>query len=257
MARFTEQPMTRHQCGAQRASRIASRRLDPDILKPTIPQHLAIGDAVEHDATRETQLGDARLIPQRAGQAQNRFLDHRLHRGRQVHDPDRRGHTERAEPARRERDVGFEQPLEFEEGLVVERDLVDLTERDAGLIEAVSDGVGRIARVVLFARETLFLRGGDNSPAIYEGRGAVVVERGDAENFHSLKNRVDHRRDRAALTQHDQPTQREHHNDDREQPILFADAHKTPKFAEKGHDKPQNWFFRDSGFGPGGSRWIQ
>ena len=44
--------------------------------------------------------------------------------------PDRDRRRERAEAARREGDVGFEQPLELQERLFVEDDIVDVGERD-------------------------------------------------------------------------------------------------------------------------------
>jgi hypothetical protein len=43
-------------------------------------------------------------------------------------EPERDRHLERAEAPRRERNIGLEQPLEFQERLVVEGDVVDLGE---------------------------------------------------------------------------------------------------------------------------------
>jgi hypothetical protein len=42
-------------------------------------------------------------------------------------------------PRGREGEVGLEQPLELEERLVVEGDVVDVGQLDAGLVEAVLD----------------------------------------------------------------------------------------------------------------------
>src|SRR3984957_3642980 len=39
--------------------------------------------------------------------------------------PERDRHLERAKSARRHRDIGFQQPLEFEERLVIEHDMVE------------------------------------------------------------------------------------------------------------------------------------
>ena len=69
---------------------------------------------------------------------------------------------ERLEAARREGEIGFEQPLEFQERLLVEDDIVDVLERDAGLLEAIADRVDREARVLLLAREALLLRRRDD-----------------------------------------------------------------------------------------------
>ena len=44
-------------------------------------------------------------------------------------------------PRGRERQIGLEQALEFQERLVVEDDVVDVVERDAGLVEAIGDRV--------------------------------------------------------------------------------------------------------------------
>ncbi len=96
-------------------------------------------------------------------------------------EPHRQRHAERLEAARREREVGLEQPLELQERLVVEYDVVDGVELDAGLGEAIVHGVLRIARVMLLAGEALLLRRRDDL-AVLDQRGcAVVVERRDAE----------------------------------------------------------------------------
>ncbi len=91
-------------------------------------------------------------------------------------DPDRDGYAEGPKAARRERDIRFEQSLELEKRLVVERHAVDVARGDSGLIETVGNGAPRIAGVVLLAREAFFLRCGDNPSAVDEGRGAVVIE---------------------------------------------------------------------------------
>ena len=48
-----------------------------------------------------------------------------------------------------------------------------------------------------------------------------------------------------------------HHDEDGHQPILLADAQKRPEFAKERQHAAQNWFFMDSGAGPGGVRSIQ
>ena len=49
------------------------------------------------------------------------------------------------EPLRRAREIGLEEPLEFDERLVVEADVVELAQRDAGLAEAIRDRLMREA----------------------------------------------------------------------------------------------------------------
>ena len=70
-----------------------------------------------------------------------------------------------SEAARREGQIGFEQPLEFEERLVVEDDVIDGAELDLGLVQAILQWRARESRIVLLAGEALFLRRGDD-PAV-------------------------------------------------------------------------------------------
>src|SRR2546427_9318402 len=91
-------------------------------------------------------------------------------------------HTEGPEPARREGQVGLEQALELEEGLVVEDDAVNTAQPEPGLAHAVADRVSGKPGIVLLAREALFLRRSDDM-AVFDQRGrAVVVERRDSED---------------------------------------------------------------------------
>src|SRR5262249_54392962 len=72
-------------------------------------------------------------------------------------DPERQRHGEAAVAARREREVGLEQPLELDERLVVEGDEIEIVEREASRREAELDCVARKPRIVLAPREALFL----------------------------------------------------------------------------------------------------
>src|SRR5215468_8760763 len=99
-------------------------------------------------------------------------------------DPERHGHRERGEPAGSEGEVRLEEPLELEERLVVEDDMVHLVEGEAALGEAILDGAPGKPRVVLPATEPLLLCRGHDSAVLHEGRGAVVVEGRDAEDAH-------------------------------------------------------------------------
>ncbi len=76
--------------------------------------------------------------------------------------------------ARREGEIGFNQPLELQEGLFIESHEID--RRAGGLGQAIFDGVGRKARIVLLAGEAFFLSGGDNLAVADQRRGAVMVE---------------------------------------------------------------------------------
>ena len=60
------------------------------------------------------------------------------------------------------RHVRLDDSFELEHRLVVEHDMIELCRSDAGFGETVVSGVARQTRVVFFARETLFLGGGDD-----------------------------------------------------------------------------------------------
>ena len=98
--------------------------------------------------------------------------------------PQRDRHAEGAEAPGSECEIGFEQPFELEERLVVERDMIDVGEADAGLGQAIGDGVMRETGIVLLAGEALLLGGGDDLSVDDQCRGAIVVERGQSENSH-------------------------------------------------------------------------
>ena len=97
--------------------------------------------------------------------------------------PERAGLEERGEAARRGAEIGLEHALELEQRLVVEADGLEVVRRRCRPPrQAVVDGVGREARVALLAREALLLRRGDDLAVAQQARGAVVVERRDAED---------------------------------------------------------------------------
>ena len=98
--------------------------------------------------------------------------------------PDRQRLAEGAKAGRREGEVGLEQALELEEGLVVERDIVDAVDAVADARQAVLDRPAGEAGIVAAAREALLLGSGDDAAILDERRGAVVLEGGDAEDPH-------------------------------------------------------------------------
>ena len=86
---------------------------------------------------------------------------------------------------RGEREVGLDQPFEFQEWLVVEYDVVDVAQRDAAGFEAIGKRAARKSGVILPATETLLL-GGSHDPAILDQGGrAVVIERGNPDYVHT------------------------------------------------------------------------
>ena len=78
--------------------------------------------------------------------------------------PERNGHGERPKAAGCKGEIGLQQPLELEKGLVVERHIVHIIEPDAACLQAIPNGVPRKARVMLLAREPFFLRSADDVP---------------------------------------------------------------------------------------------
>jgi hypothetical protein len=158
--------------------------------------------------------------------------------------PQRHGHAEGVEAARREGEVGLEQPFELEERLVVEGDIVDVRHLDAGGVEAVLHRLLGEGRVVLLAREALFLRRAHQLAVLDQRRGTVMIESRDPEHAHGeglvlLEERVDERRDGRALGQHDQATEDHHHDEDRQQPELLAFLHERPEFDDDGAHFPR------------------
>ena len=62
----------------ERAAGIARRRLHPNIAKAAVEEHFPVGNAVECDAARETQVIHAGLVREAAGEAQDRIFQDRL-----------------------------------------------------------------------------------------------------------------------------------------------------------------------------------
>ena len=76
--------------------------------------------------------------------------------------PQRAGCRKRLSAARGICHVRLDDSLELEHRLVVEHDMIEITTCDACFGKAVIGGVFRQTRVVFFAREPLFLGGGDD-----------------------------------------------------------------------------------------------
>ena len=70
---------------AKRAAGIAGCRLDPDVAKAALAQHLAVGDAIERHAAGKTEILHAGLGGEAAREPQDGVFQHRLDRRRDVH----------------------------------------------------------------------------------------------------------------------------------------------------------------------------
>ena len=126
---------------------------------------------------REVVLGEEQFhLVDLVAREPREFLEQQPLEEQLLLDPDRHRGEEGAQAAGRERVVGLEQPLELEEGLVVEGDRLQLLEGGARGVETVADGVRGERGVVLAARETLFLRRRDDLAAVDQRRRGVVVK---------------------------------------------------------------------------------
>lgn len=83
--------------------------------------------------------------------------------------------------------ISFEQPLKFEQRLVVKCDGIELVEPQTCLPETIAHRIGRERRVVLFPGKTLLLRSGNQLPVAQNGCCCVVVKSGYAEDIQSEK----------------------------------------------------------------------
>ena len=95
-------------------------------------------------------------------------------------EPERHGHHERPEAARRIGQVGFHQPVELQERLVVEHDVIQLLGGQSGFLQAVVHRVLREVVVVLDAGEAFLLGRRHDLAVFHHSSGAVVVKSGDA-----------------------------------------------------------------------------
>src|ERR1700719_561955 len=59
---------------ADRATGVARRRLNPDVLELAVAQHLAVGDAIERHPAREAQIARAGTAGEAARQPQHRLF---------------------------------------------------------------------------------------------------------------------------------------------------------------------------------------
>ena len=97
--------------------------------------------------------------------------------------PEWHGHDEGSESCWSVGQVGFQQPFKFEQGLVVEAHVVEITGFQAGLSKTEIDSVFRETVVVFFSGKSLFLGRGNDLTVNQEGRGRVVIKSGDAKDF--------------------------------------------------------------------------
>lgn len=103
-------------------------------------------------------------------------------------EPYRQRGCKRPETLRGIRQIGLEQALELHERLVVEHDVAQIANSAARFRQALFDCGARETRVVLAAREALFLGRGDDLPIAQERCGAVVILGGDSKDVRAAAN---------------------------------------------------------------------
>src|ERR1051326_7962715 len=77
-------------------------------------------------------------------------------------DPEGQRHAKRSKTNRGKSEVGFQQTFKLQERLVVKNDVIEVRCMNARFLETVLNRPVREARIVLLAREPLFLRSGHN-----------------------------------------------------------------------------------------------
>src|SRR5262249_55259651 len=81
--------------------------------------------------------------------------------------PHRHGGKKGLQAARRKPNVGFEEPLEFDQRLVIKHNVLKILDSDPSLIQTVLDGTMRKSWIMLLSREPLFLCGRDDPTVPY------------------------------------------------------------------------------------------
>ena len=152
--------------------------------------------------------------------------------------PERHRHAKRREPLGGEAEIGLQQPLEFQERLVVKGNAVDIGAADPTRRQTIGDGFAGKAGVVLLAGEALLLRCCDHAAVLDQCRRAVVIVGGNAENAHrghELEKRVDEGRHRRTLAEDHERAEQGEQDQDRQQPEFFPCPQEGPKLYQKCH----------------------
>lgn len=73
--------------------------------------------------------------------------------------------------------IGLQESLEFQEGLFVKGDMINLVKVDPTGIQAILNRILRKIRIMFLAGKALFLSSGDYPAILNQTRGAVVIKR--------------------------------------------------------------------------------
>src|SRR6185503_10817177 len=99
--------------------------------------------------------------------------------------PHRHGGKKGLQATRRKADVGFKQPLEFDQRLVIKHNILKVLNPNPSLVQTILNRAMRKSRIMLLSCKSFFLCRSDDLAVPHEAGGAVVVEGGNAENIHS------------------------------------------------------------------------
>src|SRR6266704_1041217 len=88
------------------------------------------------------------------------------------------------EPSRETGKVRGEEPLEFQERLVVEPHVVQILRCDLSRLQAVLDGLAGKPLIVLLSREAPLGGGCDQATVLNETGGGIVIVAGDTKDVH-------------------------------------------------------------------------
>src|SRR6185295_18709903 len=97
---------------------------------------------------------------------------------------------ERTETGGRVVEISFEETIEFEQWLVIEANVVKLIGFEFSFTQTIARGLERKIVIVLDARESFFLRRGDDFAIDNKTSGGIVIESRDAKNAYQRASPV-------------------------------------------------------------------
>jgi hypothetical protein len=121
-----------------------------------------------------------------ARRASQNFLPKKVSQQELFFQPHRHGGKKRLETTRRETEVGFEEPLEFDKRLVIEHNVFEILDSDPSFVQTILNGMTRETWIMLLSRKALFLRRRNNLAILHNTGSAVMVVRRDTENMHAV-----------------------------------------------------------------------
>jgi hypothetical protein len=122
----------------------------------------------------EARRASQNLLPKKVSQQELFFQPHG------------HGGKKRLETTRRETEVGFEEPLEFDKRLVIEHNVFEILDSDPSFVQTILNGMTWKTWIMLLSRKALFLRRRDDLAILHKTGGAVMVVRRDTENMHAV-----------------------------------------------------------------------